>query len=56
MNIIRNIKKGIVLASMMLAAVPVCGQDLLADVAPVDKKMQSIDSQEQTRLVVEEQL
>ncbi len=56
MNILKKIKKEIVLASMMLAALPVCGQDLLADVAPVDKKMQTIDSLELNRLVDVEQL
>lgn len=56
MHILKQIKKGLALASMVLVATPVLGQDLLADVAPVDKKMRAVDSVELNRLVDMEQL
>ena len=44
------------MAVMAFASAPVCGQDLLADVAPVDSKMRAIDSLELNRLVDAERL
>lgn len=51
MKFFNHIKKGLTLAAALLAAAPVCSQDLLADIAPIDGKMQTIDSLELKRLV-----
>ena len=51
MNFVKNIRKGFLLAVMAVASAPVFGQDLLADVAPVDSKMRAIDSLELNRLL-----
>ena len=56
MNFVKKIRKGFLLAVMAVASAPVCGQDLLADVAPVDSKMRAIDSLELNRLVGVEKL
>ena len=56
MNFVKEIKKGFLLAVMTMAAAPVCGQDVLADIAPVDTKMRTIDSLEINRLVDAEML
>lgn len=43
-NILNKLTKGILAATMAVAALPVFGQDKLASMAPVDKKMRAIDS------------
>ncbi|MBO5660352.1 MAG: peptidoglycan DD-metalloendopeptidase family protein [Bacteroidaceae bacterium] len=43
-NILNKLTKGFLTAAMAVAAMPVFGQDKLASMAPVDKKMRAVDS------------
>ena len=56
MNIIRNLKKSLILAVTSLLTIPMQGQDLLARQAPVDKKMKKVDSVALHRLIYQEML
>ncbi|MCM1109386.1 MAG: peptidoglycan DD-metalloendopeptidase family protein [Clostridium sp.] len=51
----KGIKWGII-AVLSVAAIPVCGQDLIASQAPIDKKMRAVDSVALQRLINDEQL
>lgn len=48
---IRKLKTGLMVAALSLAALPAMGQDMLANAAPVDKKMRAVDSVAINRLV-----
>lgn len=45
-----------VIAMLGMTALPVCGQDLIASQAPIDKKMRAVDSVALQRLISDEQL
>ncbi len=51
----KGLKRGIIVV-LSATALPVCGQDLIASQAPIDKKMRAVDSVALQRLINEEQL
>ena len=52
----KKLKKIFAVALMSIAALPVCGQDLLARQAPIDRKMKAVDSVQLNRLIFLEQM
>lgn len=52
--IIKKIKKLAVLAIASLAVIPAAGQDLLANQAPIDRKMKAVDSLMMQQLIMNE--
>ncbi len=52
---LRNISRHVMVGVLALCSISVAGQDQLADIAPLDKKLQTIDSVAIVRLIHQEQ-